>query len=147
MLSPDDRFTPCQGREAGHGIAHGPLVEAIRARCEAATPGPWEVDKAPHERFAIHYWIRTVTKIVERHGASPCERSIAWLCGSLGEHLGWKEPKEYRDDPAIHADATFLAHARRDIPFLLTECDKIIAELAEARARIAELEEQLGKKA
>src|SRR5690606_38183933 len=40
-------------------------------------------------------------------------------------------------------DAEFIAHAREDIPALVAEVERLQAELAAARARIAALENQL----
>lgn len=101
------------------------LAREARARAEAATPGPLMIEKQAQGRSSVHYWIRTVDPLPRSDGAGPlCPRSIAWMTGSLGEHHPSRDPKDYRDDPEIEADATFFAASRTDVPTL---ADGVIA--------------------
>lgn len=81
---------------------------AIRAREQAATPGPWwadshEIYSGPHGIPALGEWV------AETCVAGELERS--------------------------EANARFVAAARADVPALLAEVDRLRAELATARAQ------------
>lgn len=79
-------------------------LKEIKARAEAATPGPWNswavVDGIPHN-----------------HVASPTEE-IAEL-----------DNGEYIENPNMDADAKFIAHARQDVPDLIAEVERLEAKL------------------
>lgn len=70
-------------------------LSEIRARCDAATPGPWQ-----HESDYGAY-------IRDANGANVC----------LLYHS---------------EDAAFIAHAREDIPYLLTEVERLSGDYDEA---------------
>lgn len=76
-----------------------PDLDAIRARVEAATPGPW---------FA---W----------------SRGVGWLIG-LDPDANQCIPGGFRTDIAREADAEFIAHARTDVPALLAEVEQLRAQ-------------------
>jgi len=78
----------------------------IRARCWAATPGPWHV----------------------------CERGFYDECDVTGP-----EPGAIRGQYAKFADAAFVAAAREDIPFLLVEIDRLMAERDGEQARLRDV--------
>lgn len=88
-------------------------VEAIRARADAATPGPWNVDKDRggfwHGRFAVvcHDGIWRDREYAGERSTEP--RILLTLNGNF-------EPGE---------DAAFIAHARADVPAL---CDALTHE-------------------
>lgn len=92
-------------------------LQAIRARAEAATPGPWVDDG--WDCF---------------HDGAEWERSVM-----VGEYIVANCPSERfgrvedipDDTPAIF-NTTFIAHAREDIPKLLAEITRLKAALAEA---------------
>lgn len=90
-------------------------VAAIRARLEAATPGPWAIPNANV--------FRVIAPDAEHHnpkqGRTP--------------PYPWRIVADMGDEGTAAADATFIAYARTDIPALLDA-------LAERDARIAELE-------
>lgn len=75
-------------------------IDGIRERCEKATPGSWKVEKYYHDE--------------------PCEKYIkaAAIIANDGENTctvtrnDWSNP--------VEADLNFIAHAREDIPYLLT---------------------------
>jgi len=96
----------------------------IKARVEAATPGPWErnnlAGRPEREVFAGDY-----------------------LIGDFGVG-GWKDD-EGADRVEINAD--FIAHARQDIPGLLAEVQRLREHVAsleqgykDSRERIREME-------
>lgn len=91
-----------------------PGLEGIRARAAAATPGPWFCGsdyKAGYLR--------------------PWEVCLAADLPML----------ELRPDGSGEADATFIAHAREDVPALLSEVDRLTAETEELRRTIRNLSE------
>jgi hypothetical protein len=91
-------------------------LAVIRARCDAATKGPW---------FA---WDRGVGFVI-CHGYDPDHGS-----GLPVNHL----PEGERTDIGRAEDAVFIAAARADVPALLSEVDRLRAELARVRAEAAE---------
>ncbi len=118
----------------------------IKARCEAATPGPWVSELSLSYDLDAHYAIRTA-ELLPAHPWSP--RYIAWMCGLLAEPSRSKYPQmkaceccdhayfrgrelhiDIRNDPQVQADVAFLAHAREDIPALLNEIEKLKEDLA-----------------
>ena len=88
-----------------------PDLEAIKARAEAATPGPWAVPGANV--------FRVIAPEAEHHnprmGACP---PYPWRVIA--------EPSSY--DPSA-ADAEFIAHARTDVPDLVAEVERLRTEL------------------
>jgi hypothetical protein len=100
-------------------------VKAIRERVEKATPGPWEAE-IDHENHQYN------VNIPATH-----PRSIA-----LSEHFGEFPPGENNivfttcyDLPEDPSNIEFIAHARTDIPLLLSalsSSEGLVRELAEA---------------
>ena len=81
-------------------IVDAELVQ-IESRAHAATPGPWKV--CPDENDE-----NTVPLV---------------CCGPEDEHGG-----PVCCDPLTEADATFIAHARADVPALVAEVRRLRAE-------------------
>ena len=77
-------------------------LDEIRARAEAATPGPWAA-----EREDDYEWI-----VVGGTYEPDCRYVIA--------DCGFDSPQ---------SNATFIAHAREDIPYLLAEVERLRAAL------------------
>lgn len=77
-------------------------LDAIRARVDATTAGPWEA-RMDEVRAAE---IPATSK--------KCRRESFWLADTLGDE-----------------DATFIAHARTDIPALLAEVERLRAGIAD----------------
>jgi hypothetical protein len=90
-------------------------LEAIRQRAENATPGPW---KWSGDKFGD-----IVVYSPERRGFHNNGGEIAEL------------------DFGSQADATFIAHARTDIPALLDHITELEAELARLKAALIEISE------
>lgn len=90
-------------------------VDEIRAREQAATPGPWGT-----------YYDNVVYDIVAdlqpNSSGYSCRRQIAELrdepIDNDPAHRDWTAEQ---DNTQIYRDATFITYARRDVPFLLTE--------------------------
>lgn len=82
-------------------------IAQIKQRCEAATPGPWDI-----VTLAITPYLQLVA-------------------GS--ESLG----KLVKHAPASEATALFIAHARTDLPRLLAERDELLKWQAEAIGLLA----------
>jgi hypothetical protein len=76
-------------------------VEAIEARCEAATPGPWEWSERRQWLTGPDY-----ADVIE-----PDDVDCGSWCQGGSSKIRWDRPE---------ADADFIAHARSDIPALLT---------------------------
>jgi hypothetical protein len=79
---------------------------AIRARLEAATPGPWHQGRADHRD--------------------------EWGCVNVGDY-GWVTPvgMEYgADSEQGRADAELIAHAPDDLAYLLDAVEALVAELS-----------------
>ena len=72
-------------------------LDEIRARCEAATPGPWAEKTNCHPQCNGEPW--------------------GWISGANG-NITW-------GGNAGRTDAAFIAHAREDIPYLLAEIKRI----------------------
>lgn len=88
-------------------------LDEIRARCEAATPGPW--------------------KVVGKGNSVP---SLAVIVDALDE----KAQVNVCSNISIkNGNAAFISHACEDIPALLDEVERLTAraEAAEARAEAA----------
>jgi len=84
-------------------------LAAIKARAEAATPGPWECRNAAGTR---HDGIVTrIHRVRQRHTSGPTGPS-ALLVESDNHALGCDQED---------ANTEFIAHAREDIPALLAE--------------------------
>lgn len=86
-------------------------IEAIRARIEAATPGPWEWNKS---RFYNGYSGIT--------GKDNAEVLFPNHCNDGDDGAAWFE--DFPND----ADRDFIAHAREDIPTLIAEIERLQAE-------------------
>ena len=87
-------------------------IDAIRARCNAATPGRWQ---------------KANDHIVDVHG--PDGGALICDCEDLGSY-------EYSlSERDAEANAEFIAAARSDVPALLAEVERL-------RARVAELEDE-----
>ena len=88
-------------------------LRAIRERCAAASPGPWEVHNSFGVR-SVHPRVRTAKTGVFRFRmrAADKKESIFWDANGSG-----RRAPNYR----------FCAHARTDIPWLLDLVDELRA--------------------
>lgn len=105
-------------------------LAAIRARVEAATPGPWvSYTNAPHEA-------------AEARPPSGCsvdsraaENVLLWA-GRHRDREGGFYDDSVVDDVVMRADATFIAHARQDVPRLCDEVARLTSEVERLSARV-----------
>lgn len=89
-------------------------LTAIRARCEAATPGPWRENEFTGSED-IHQVVPSNPSVLFEHGA---------ICDII--------PSK--------ADTRFIAHAREDVPALLDEVERLNAIIAHARIIVDEVQ-------
>lgn len=96
-------------------------LDEIRARERAATPGPWEADG--EHVFSVEGWAVSYT-------------------GGFGHHVNRLKMTPARAAEVQRNNNEFIAHAREDIPYLLSEIDRLTAELDQYRQQKAELIEE-----
>ena len=92
-------------------------LDAIKARAEAATPGPWRQEP---DTFAGRVW-------VQRCAGGRWFNSKQADCEPLFAVRGGDAYKQRE------ADAGFIAHARTDVPELVAEVERLREELAGVR--------------
>jgi hypothetical protein len=95
-------------------------IAEIKARCEAATEGPWVVEDWGDETYPSPSIVAPPSTCIPPRGY-PCE--------DLGNRIIYDEDGDCSDD-----DINFIAHARADVPDLL-------AALEASERKVAELEE------
>ncbi|MEU2924162.1 hypothetical protein ABZ636_03745 [Streptomyces sp. NPDC007251] len=102
-------------------------LDAIQARTEAATPGPWGTY---HDGSELDY-IDIAADLEETDTGFRCRRQIAMTVDEpIDNDPSHKEWTVEQDRQQIHADAAFIAHAPEDIAALLAEVHRLRAELA-----------------
>lgn len=93
-------------------------LDAIRVRCNAATPGPWNAGRGD------------MATIVDGYESK-------WIyAGGNNKYLAVASGYEVTDWNEVMANARFIAAAREDIPYLLDRVAALEAELAEAQRYI-----------
>lgn len=93
-------------------------IPEIRARCEAATEGPWEtrpIDDCDPPGY--------------RYNVYSVDNGGGWQICSLA---GGTDSHELADDIEEQANADFIAAAKQDIPALCDHIDKLQSELSDA---------------
>ncbi len=102
-------------------------LEAIKARAEAATPGPWEADGEP---FLPQNW-----------------RPKLSVWANVGDEFSHLVAAVATPDKYLGlTDADFIAHARTDVPALvaaLEERDAEVERLREENERLKKFNEDL----
>ncbi len=98
-------------------------IAEIRARAEAATPGPWWT----HKSFEVIY------------GQKSGFDSLI-VCALESEDFMYSKERD------MQANAAFIAHAREDIPALLDEVERLRTENEALKLRTCELQEDLSLK-
>ena len=91
-------------------------LEAVRARAAKATPGPWEADHGCAKGYGPAAWATVV---------APDGKVLFDTIN--GGHVLLTDPDyegEWRDETG-DLNATFIAHARTDIPALLDEVERL----------------------
>lgn len=109
--------------------------KAARARCEAATPGPWVVkdnverympDEEPGRIVYEYHWLSIGT--ADDKNVIADMRACEW-------------------EPPDSTDLDFIAHARTDLPLALDELDEKDAEIERLRGAMTEAVESLMEEA
>lgn len=110
-----------------------PDLDAIRARCEAATRGPWSVSTLtfPNGNTVVE----SIAGVSEPQWSDYGDGEGEWFT----DRLTLVETDAGHYGPTM-PDAQFIAAARTDIPALLAYIDELDREIAELKARIAVLE-------
>lgn len=103
---------------------------AARARCEAATPGPWEANHREN-KVVRQAWVT----LPGCPGQPLCQ--CRWHPEHTSGHWG--------DTFDADANADFIAHARTDLPEALAEIDDLSVALAYYRAECAEKDAELSR--
>lgn len=110
-----------------------PDLDAIRARCEAATAGPWRVSTHTYPNGTTV--VDAITGVSEPKWSDYGEGEGEWFTDTL---------TLVETDSGVYGptmpDAQFIAAARTDIPALLAYIDELEREIAELKSRITTLE-------
>lgn len=96
-------------------------LDEIRARCDAATPGPW-------------YHFEAVGSVYAKYPYQHGDMNVADIRG--WGHLTGIGCCDYPAEKALqiqNGNAAFIANARTDIPYLLDRVEKAEAKLSEMR--------------
>lgn len=103
-------------------------LDEIRQRAEAATPGPWEFDSHVHGEKGCRCFSHFVVTGYTLTNPFPC-------CDETAEAKG--ASNDCTSTVVTFDDATFITHAREDIPYLLAEVERLRAALdAEKEANV-----------
>ena len=94
----------------------------IKARADVATPGPW------------HAWDRGIGW--EVHKGEECAPGCGRSCDALNGEVR---------DTFTRADAEFIAAAREDVPWLVSEVERLTAERDALAAQVARAEKLAGQ--
>lgn len=113
-------------------------LDAIRARCEKATAGPWGVTVYGSGQANVDMPRGRSFHFGTVYGAAGIATGGAGkpIHGVSGSDLDGLTEAEY--DRQRYADADFIAEARTDVPDLLAEVDALRAMLKEARSKYDE---------
>ncbi len=124
-----------------------PDLRAIRARVEAATPGPWtewqdgnQYIDPPREYSSggpRHVVAAVIVKGLPR----------AWNPWWVGHKEPEANHRAHGESRFKAEDAAFIAHAREDVPALLTLVEQLTAERDEARAARAQEADKRARRA
>ena len=106
-------------------------LDAIEARANAATPGPWGVGNGTHIVRGLE---------VTGRGSYTCIQSVAEVADE-DDREDWGHDDFVEVDP--EDDAAFIAAARTDVPALVAEVRRLRAELAEVTAENDQLRQDL----
>lgn len=109
-------------------------LDAIEARVNAATAGPWDVKSHAHLATGCRCLScddPTVGWSVDHPTALYCEDIVVERAGN-GEVNAFGRPLSSCDNGPLltFEDATFAAHAREDVPALIAEVRRLRAEQA-----------------
>jgi hypothetical protein len=108
-------------------------LAAIRARADAATPGPWTVGRTTELDWGANPPGRIGDRIVDSDGVWPRTRTVEGThvaaVGEMKRMVADMSSRGYRNS-RFAADAEFIAAARTDVPALLDEVERLRDGLA-----------------
>lgn len=94
-------------------------LATIKARAEAATPGPWKLD----DYIGLESYTVCLDYVPENQN-----RTTGYGAGSEGTAICVLDDEmyfEYSSDTERLANAEFIAHAREDVPALVAEVERL----------------------
>ncbi len=94
-------------------------LAAIKARVEAATPGPWESERYRHHQDLVH--------------CTEGERGVPLAVARKDEGESWSQ---------VMLNARFIAHSRSDIPALLAHVEAQAERIKALEMRIQKESEE-----
>jgi hypothetical protein len=108
-------------------------IEEIRARCEAATAGPWKWDRCWQSDYNTTHWAIINPDLPDGGAGDGFERVVNYL-------LVLRMTSEFVHGALVSEDPDFqfIAHTRQDVPDLLDA-------LKSARAKIEQLERKIDR--
>ena len=118
-------------------------LDAIEARANNATPGPWE--PKPHQHGAVGCRCLSCNEdptgwYVDNSGTTFCDDVVAKLSAAGKTNDFGRELDSCDEGPFLtYADAEFITRARTDVPALVAEIRRLTAELQQARKLHAEV--------
>lgn len=87
-------------------------LEEIKAREQAARPGPWEVGDGSKQSYRLGK-----NAVVSR------------VFGNIASKPIYRFPNSEKYNEHVYADMDFIAHSRTDIPELISEVERLTAEV------------------
>ena len=106
-------------------------VAVVRARCEAATPGPWQWVTTEDDGLLVDAVFENSRRLWDSLSLRTVERFPTRWVGPLPKFVLSSVQDPDGEDPG--ADLWFIAHARTDLPAALDEIDRLTAEIATLR--------------
>lgn len=99
----------------------------VAEREKSATPGPWHVvDETEAHKYSISFW--DIDSQGQECPRSDRSNNRRYTVSPEKNKSGWETDSGHHSYCLYERDAKFLAHAREDIPKLLTIIKKLKAE-------------------
>lgn len=115
-------------------------LRAIAEREQQATKGPWVVRP---ERFDSWGWLRSSA---DGHMVANCDvGGRGWMLKAKADMPKWDSPEWQAGPPEVAANTEFIAHARSDVPYLLSLVARQAQEIQDLRTERDTLARQLAK--